>query len=550
MYMSPEQARGEPVDPRSDLFSLGSVLYTLCTGHPPFRADSAPVVLKRICDDTPRDPREFVPSIPAWLVAVLTRLLAKDPAKRYQSAAEVSAVLAGHLGQTLQPGAVPHPVGPAPRSRRRRVGLALFLVLALGAAVVVSDPTVYRYATNRGELVVETDDPDVEVTVKQDGEVVQIVDKKSGRTVTLKAGLYHLELGDGANGLALSTDQFTLERGGKAIVKVRLEPPAIREVRRFVGAPEEATYQAAFCLGDKFVLTGGGTKFKDGGWVDGPDFSLRLWDRATGKELHRLGSHNGPILCLGISPDGKRAVSGGSSENKDFAVRVWDLENRKELRRFAKHTGRVVSVAFLPNGGQVVSVGGNAAGDGAEVRLWDATTGEEVRQFKGHQHEVRWVGVLPDGKRFVTAGQDGLAFLWDVETGKSVRQLAHGEAAGGGVIAPDGRHAALTWSDATIRLVELETGTEVRRFAGPKGWAGGPVFTPDGKRLLAGSEGKTIFLWDVATGKELLRFEGDFQGPTGANSITADGKETLVSCWDCSLRLLRLPPVPPADKKK
>jgi serine/threonine protein kinase len=115
MYMSPEQARGEPVDPRSDLFSLGSVLYALCTGRPPFRADSSPAVLKRICDDTPRDPREFVPSTPAWLVAVLTRLLAKDPARRYQSAAEVSAVLAGHLGQTQQPGAVPRPVGPAPR---------------------------------------------------------------------------------------------------------------------------------------------------------------------------------------------------------------------------------------------------------------------------------------------------------------------------------------------------------------------------------------------------------------------------------------------------
>jgi WD40 repeat protein len=255
---------------------------------------------------------------------------------------------------------------------------------------------------------------------------------------------------------------------------------------------------------------------------------------------------------LGVSPDGKRGVSGtGTGTNdKEMFVLVWDLENRKELRRFTKHTGRVTSVAFLPNGRQVVSVGGNAAGDGAEVRLWDAVTGEEVRQFKGHRHEVRWVGVLPDGKRFVTSGQDGLAFLWDTETGKSVRQLAGGEAGGGGAITPDGRHAALTWSDATIRLIELETGTEVRRFTGPTGWAGAPVFTPDGKRLLTGSEGKTIFLWDVATGKELFRFEGDFQGPTGAEAITADGKETLVNCWDCSLRLLRLPLAAPADKKK
>src|SRR5207244_2968915 len=54
-YMAPEQALGEAVDARADLFSLGSVLYALCTGHPPFRAATALAVLKRICDDTPRD---------------------------------------------------------------------------------------------------------------------------------------------------------------------------------------------------------------------------------------------------------------------------------------------------------------------------------------------------------------------------------------------------------------------------------------------------------------------------------------------------------------
>src|SRR5262245_8956965 len=58
MYMSPEQARGEGVDPRSDLFSLGSVLYTLCTGHPAFRAANTMAVLKRVCQDAPRPIRE------------------------------------------------------------------------------------------------------------------------------------------------------------------------------------------------------------------------------------------------------------------------------------------------------------------------------------------------------------------------------------------------------------------------------------------------------------------------------------------------------------
>src|SRR2546421_1757486 len=66
-YMSPEQARGEPVDHRSDLFSLGSVLYFMCVGHSPFRANSTPAVLRRVCDERPRPLAEVNPDVPAWL---------------------------------------------------------------------------------------------------------------------------------------------------------------------------------------------------------------------------------------------------------------------------------------------------------------------------------------------------------------------------------------------------------------------------------------------------------------------------------------------------
>src|SRR5262249_9623870 len=67
MVMSPEQARGEPVDFRSDLFSLGSVLYTMCAGRPPFRAPTTMAVLKRVCEETPRPIREVNPELPPWL---------------------------------------------------------------------------------------------------------------------------------------------------------------------------------------------------------------------------------------------------------------------------------------------------------------------------------------------------------------------------------------------------------------------------------------------------------------------------------------------------
>ena len=63
-YMAPEQARGEPVDHRADLFSLGSVLYAMCTGRSPFRAETTVAVLRRVCDETPRPIREINPESP------------------------------------------------------------------------------------------------------------------------------------------------------------------------------------------------------------------------------------------------------------------------------------------------------------------------------------------------------------------------------------------------------------------------------------------------------------------------------------------------------
>src|SRR5262245_38903676 len=81
-FMSPEQAKGERVDQRSDLFSLGAVRYAMCCGHPPFRAGSTLAVLKRVCEDTPRPLGEVNPAVPDWLSAVIGRLMAKAPAER------------------------------------------------------------------------------------------------------------------------------------------------------------------------------------------------------------------------------------------------------------------------------------------------------------------------------------------------------------------------------------------------------------------------------------------------------------------------------------
>ena len=108
-YMSPEQARGDQVDHRTDLFSLGTVFYTMLAGHSPFRADSAMGILRRVCDDTPRPLREINPNVPVWLEGFIAKLHAKQPADRFESAIKVSELLQGTLAHIQQPTIVPLP---------------------------------------------------------------------------------------------------------------------------------------------------------------------------------------------------------------------------------------------------------------------------------------------------------------------------------------------------------------------------------------------------------------------------------------------------------
>ena len=102
-YMSPEQASGERVDQRSDLFSLGCVMYAMCTGHSPFRGDSVAHVIKRVTQDTPRPIADQNPEIPSWLTDIINSLLQKNAEHRFQSADGLVAILEQHLSRIQHP---------------------------------------------------------------------------------------------------------------------------------------------------------------------------------------------------------------------------------------------------------------------------------------------------------------------------------------------------------------------------------------------------------------------------------------------------------------
>jgi len=102
-YMSPEQANGRPTDQRTDLFSLGSVLYFIASGHPPFRAERAMGVLNRICHDRQRPLWQVADDVPDELSVLVDRLLQKQPSKRLPNAEAVRVQLTKMLAQIQQP---------------------------------------------------------------------------------------------------------------------------------------------------------------------------------------------------------------------------------------------------------------------------------------------------------------------------------------------------------------------------------------------------------------------------------------------------------------
>jgi len=131
-YMSPEQAKGESIDHRTDLFSLGSVMYAMCTGRSPFRAETTMGVLRRICDEEARPIREVNADLPPWLPRIIEKLLAKSPGSRFETAGELALLLEQCLAHVQHPTAVALPDSLASRERSR------VTQYAVGGALVIS----------------------------------------------------------------------------------------------------------------------------------------------------------------------------------------------------------------------------------------------------------------------------------------------------------------------------------------------------------------------------------------------------------------------------
>ncbi|MFO0804395.1 MAG: protein kinase [Gemmataceae bacterium] len=465
LYMAPEQAHGESIDHRSDLFSLGSVLYEAATGRHPFEGKTPLAVLRRVADETQPSLQELDPTFPTWLSDVIDRLLEKNPADRFQTATEVAKIfeveLARH-GIALPPGCG-KTSAYSKRTRKHicwktvsfRV-LPLLLGIGIGALAMELWPapkpeTIYVNGNGHGQIADPGPEPKFTIPGKS-GPVWALAFTPNGRTLAVGAedgsiNLFNLAEKEPVNFKTLARTgrhvwNIDISSDGKYLVAPSddldvevYDISAYKVDSKF--APGASTKSAAFSPDGQFLITGDrsgsimvwdrqtqiprelegnrGTAHAVAVSPDstqlaeaGSNGAVMLWNlkRADAKP-DTLEQHSGPVYGLAYSPDKEnpRLASAGW----DGTVRIWNPQRKEQLRVLKGHEGDVFGVSF-GKGGKVVA---SASSDGT-VRVWDVESGKELHVFRGNGRAFHTVRFSPDGTTLVAGSRDGMVRAWDV----------------------------------------------------------------------------------------------------------------------------------------
>ncbi len=549
-FISPEQAAGQAVDHRADLFSLGSVLYAACTGRAPFEAENTNAVLQRTREDQPTPIRETCKEIPAALTGVIDKLMSKDPDQRYSTSAEVAKVLS-QLSNEATPIAAP-PFKRTFTTRYALVAAALSLVL-----MVAGFGGLYAGTVSLSEEAPENAAADQVAVADNAGQ------RKGGQRKKKKA-----QQGNGANVVQPAEAEAPLQR--VQLVKpddllrerIRKEkdnlqkprhPSLLSEFKGHTG-PVNAL---AITPDSKLIVSASG-------WPTG-DRSVRVWNASSGKMLRKFdtsampqnpgdsGQREAPgeIFTVAVTPDGEHAITGSTGG----AVCVWSIATGKLLREFKEHTATVYDVAISSNG-DVALTGGR---DGV-ARLWRISTGEELMQLKGHKSWIRCVAISPDGKRALTGSYDKTMRLWDLEEAKLLREFKTQRNWIWDIdFSPSGKIAACV-SGSSVQLWDLESGKVVRSLKGGDNGTSVDI-SPDGRLAIGGSYDGKVRVWDVSTGELLTTYTGHRDwvwstkfSPDGAYALSGGGGRHTATGGsspgiDFAIRKWKLPKTEPRIAK-
>jgi len=269
----------------------------------------------------------------------------------------------------------------------------------------------------------------------------------------------------------------------------------------------------------------------------------RVWDASSGRLLACLETGLEPpqpapstytdwCKSADYSPDGRRIVTCSN----EGPVRVWDA-----------NTGCLITALSCEGNSAKFSPGGEAiavATDDGWVRILDAATTQQVAQFE-HPDRVQAAAFGPRGATLITAGEDAIARVWDLKSGREMmRFVGHAGRVNSAVFGPEETLVVTASEDGTARVWDPDTGKQVAQMEGHAGAVVSASFNPTGTRIVTASDEGTVRLWDLG-GIELVKFDGLFGAASAV--FSADGTRILSSSdhfiatlWDSVPRRARL----------
>ena len=546
-YMSPEQAEGKPVDPRSDIFSLGVMLHELGTGKRPFTGDTNVSVISSILKDTPAAITELNPSLPAGLSKIIRRSLAKDPSRRYQTATDLRNELED-LKHEVDSGVTVSIQGPrssagSRETRRTWIGAAAVL-LALGgvalalylwkgrsqiAPAAVFEPDRFTRLTSGGNAFL--------AAISGDGRYVVHI-KNTGVEPSLwvrqTATLSDVQIVPPArvryDGASYSPDgdyvyyvTYALTGGVGTLHKVPvlggmsqrvLEDVDSRvsfspDARRFAfvrGAPEK---------GETYLMVAdeSGANVRQLAVLDPPDqFQL-----------------NGPAW----SPDGRTILAGAQSLRGGPNVLVYavDVESGSTRAIGSDRWRAIGDIEWMPDGQGFIMPAADLTGTGPQLWQVEYPSGQ-ARRVTNDLNNYIGVSLSADGRSLATVQAENVSNLWVVPPGKTAgaRQLTTGRNRGDGLTGlswtPDGRivFGSVASGRPELWIVDQD-GNNARQLTNDEEPAMSPSVSPDGRHVLFQrfrSDG--VHIWRMAAdgtdARQLTPGGAEFQPLAGADSRT------------------------------